>query len=200
LENSDGPRAFAWGDGEPPPLPQRYRVRKEEDATFISCDEAPRMRVRVRRDFAFTLERARALGGRTILLDGAGSFGPLVDNKAKLYNLDHHANCERMITLATCEQALLLVQSGLNLTEGDWSVYANEPDLDTVLAIWCLLNYGRVRDLRPESREILFPMIRLEGAIDAHGPELAQFCGLPGDTLDRTRGRLDGLLGREQAS
>ncbi len=198
LESDDAVDAFAWGSAEPPSLPQRYRLRKEDDATHISCDEAPRMQVRVRREFAFTLERARALGPRTILLDGAGSFGPLVDNKAKLYNLDHHSNCERMVTLATCEQALLLVQSGLQLKEGDWSVYANEPDLDTILAIWCLLNFERVRDLRPGAREILFPLVRLEGAIDANGPELAQFCGLTDETLDRARGRLDELLGREQ--
>jgi hypothetical protein len=189
---------FAWEPAEPPALPQRYRLREVDGETHVSCDEAPRMQVHVRREYAFSLDRARALGSRVILLDGAGSFGPLIDNKAKLYNLDHHAGCERTFTLATCEQALLLVQSGLDLKSGDWSVYANEPDLDTALAIWCLLNYERLRDLRPASREILFPLLRLEGAIDANGPELAQFCGLPSETLDGARSHLDELLTREQ--
>jgi len=196
----DGSASLGWKIGETPPHPRRYRQRELEGHSHVSCDEAPRMQVRVGRDFSFTLERARALGERVILLDGAGSFGPLIDNKAKLYNLDHHAECERVFTLATCEQALLLVQSGLDLSEGDWLVYANEPDLDTVLAIWVLLNYERVRDLRRESREILFPLLRLEGAIDANGPELAQFCGLPADALERAQAHIDELLGRERAS
>ena len=133
-----------------------------------------------------------------ILLDGAGSFGPLLDNKKRLYNLDHHTGCERTFTLATCEQALLLVHGGLDLSEGDWSVYANEPDLDTLLALWCLLNHARLRDLRPQVRDMLLPMIRLEGAIDANGNELAEVCGLPAHVLREAQRRLDHLLAREQ--
>ncbi len=187
-----------WELVERPSLPQRYRRIEDEDGTHLTCDEAPRIKVRVQRDFAFSKAQARELGGRVILLDGVGSFGPLIDNKARLYNLDHHEGCERTFTLATCEQALLLVQSGLRLSEGDWSVYANEPDLDTVLAIWCLLNYARLRELRDESRDVLFPMLRLEGAIDANGRELAEFCGLPRRVLARTQERVDGLMALER--
>ncbi|MGH0032880.1 MAG: CPBP family glutamic-type intramembrane protease, partial [Myxococcota bacterium] len=96
-------------------------------------------------------------------------------------------------------QALLLVQSGLELSEGDWTLYANDPDLDTVLALWCLLNHRRVRELSAEARDVLLPLFRLEGAIDANGPELAALCGLPADAMARTQQRIDDLLARERA-
>jgi hypothetical protein len=190
------------GDGGPTalpqPIPRRYRIRGGRRDGHIFCDEAPRIQVRVRRDFAFSEAEARELGGRVILLDGAGSFGPLLDHKRKLYNLDHHKGCERTFTLATCEQALLLVHGGLDLSEGDWSVYANEPDLDTLFALWCLLNHARLRDLRQRARDVLLPMIRLEGAIDANGNQLAEVCGLPSDVLGEAQLRLEHLLARER--
>jgi membrane protease YdiL (CAAX protease family) len=175
-------------------------VRGPGDETELVCDEAPRVLVRLRRDYAFSEAGARELGKRVILLDGAGSFGPLLDNKNLLYNLDHHSGCERTFTLATCEQALLLVHGGLDLAEGDWSIYANEPDLDTVLALWILLNHARVPALRPAARDVLLPMVRLEGAIDSNGNELAQVCGLTGSAMDEARSRLDILLARERAA
>jgi len=181
-----------------PPLPQRYKLRGGEgEPTHLVCDEAPRVKVRVQRDFAFSLSEAKELGERVILLDGAGTFGPLLDNKRRLYNLDHHQECERTFTLATCEQALLLVTSGLELGEGDWRIFANEPDLDTVLAIWCLLNHIHLKKLRAEARDVLYPLIRLEGAIDANGTALAEVCGLPKAVLERARRSLDELLQRE---
>jgi hypothetical protein len=184
--------------GEPPTIPERYGLRDQDGVRFVECDEAPRVRVVIEPGMSVSRSEAAALGERTILLDGAGSFGPLIDNERKLYNLDHHSGCERLFTLATCEQALLLVQSGLELSEGDWTIYANEPDLDTVLAIWCLLNHRRLRILRPEARDVLMPLVRLEGAIDAHGPDLSRSCGLPGGLLERTRERLDELIARER--
>jgi len=182
-----------------PALPQRYKLRSGEgEPSQLVCDEAPRLKVQVRRDFAFSLAEAKELGERVILLDGAGAFGPLLDNKRRLYNLDHHQECERTFTLATCEQALLMVTSGLALGEGDWRIFANEPDLDTVLALWCLLNHVRLKDLRAEARDILYPLMRLEGAIDANGTELAEVCGLPKAVYEKTRRRIDELLEREK--
>ncbi len=183
-----------------PPLPRRYKLRSGAgEPTHLVCDEAPRVKVQVRRDYAFSLAEAKELGERVILLDGAGTFGPLIDNKRRLYNLDHHQACERTFTLATCEQALLMVASGLDLGEGDWRIFANEPDLDTVLAIWCLLNHVRLRDLSGEARDILYPLIRLEGAIDANGTELSAVCGLPTAVYEKAGRRIAGLLEREQA-
>ena len=181
-----------------PLIPDRYRLRETEEGRFLLCDEAPRVRVSVDPSHAFSEAEARVLGKRVILLDGAGSFPPLLDNKSKVYNLDHHEGCERTFTLATCEQALLVVHSGLPLAEGDWTIYANEPDLDTVLAIWCLLNYERLSRLSERARDILFPMIRLEGAIDANGTEMARLCGLPERALAEAQRRIERLIARER--
>ena len=181
------------------PIPDRYEARESEDGLHVVCDEAPRMRVSIHVANSFSESEAREFGERVILLDGAGRFGPLIDNKNRLYNLDHHEGCERTFTLATCEQALLLVHSGLDLGEGDWTVFANEPDLDTILALWCLLNYQRVPSLRPEARDVLLPLIRLEGAIDSNGTELASVCGLPRRALADAQEHVDELLVAEVA-
>ena len=183
----------------PRAIPERYALREKDGVRFLECDEAPRLRAVVDPEMAVSRSEAAALGERVILLDGAGSFGPLIDNEHKLYNLDHHAGCERLFTLSTCEQALLLVQSGLELSEGDWTIYANDPDLDTVLALWCLLNHRRVRELSAEARDVLLPLLRLEGAIDANGPELAALCGLRSDALAETRQHIDDLMVRERS-
>jgi len=181
-----------------PEIPQRYALRDKDGLDFLECDEAPRLRAIIDPSMSVSRSAAASLGERVILLDGAGSFGPLIDNEEKLYNLDHHAGCERLFTLSTCEQALLMVHSGLELGEGDWKIYANEPDLDTVLALWCLLNFKRVRELGPEARDVLLPLLRLEGAIDANGPKLATLCGLSREHLERTSRRIDQLLARER--
>jgi hypothetical protein len=182
-----------------PVIPERYSVREKDGVRFVECDEAPRLRALIDPAMSVSRSVAASLGDRVILLDGAGDFGPLIDNERKLYNLDHHAGCERLFTLSTCEQALLLVNSGLDLSEGDWTLYANEPDLDTVLALWCLLNHRRVRELRSEARDVLLPLLRMEGAIDANGPELARLCGLSTAQLERTSRRIDDLLERERS-
>jgi hypothetical protein len=181
------------------PLPVRYDLREVGGRTYLFCKEVPGVRASVEREHAFSESEAQKLGPRVVLLDGVGQFGPLIDNTRQLYNLDHHEQVLRAFTLATCEQALVLVVKGLELDKGDWTLYANEPDLDTVLAIWVLLNYRRVRDLSPEARDRLAPLLRLEGAIDANGREVGEWCGLPGAELARTRERLDRLFEREQA-
>ncbi|MCG8459235.1 MAG: hypothetical protein MI919_23405 [Holophagales bacterium] len=179
-------------------LPNRYEARDRDDGRrVLRCREAPGLVVSLDRRYAFTEPEARKLGSRAILLDGAGTFAPMVDDGAHLYNLDHHHGCSRAFTLATCEQALILVQKGLELDAGEWTVYANEPDLDTVLAIWVLLNHRRVRELDGETRDRIVPLIRLEGAIDANGFEIAELCGLPQALLKQEKQRLDGLLERE---
>jgi hypothetical protein len=181
-----------------PEIPRRYALRDKDGGPFLECDEAPRVRAIIDPQMSVSRSAAASLGDRVILLDGAGSFGPLIDNDEKLYNLDHHAGCERLFTLSTCEQALLLVHSGLDLSEGDWKIFANDPDLDTVLALWCLLNFRRVRELGPEARDVLLPLLRLEGAIDANGPKLAALCGLSNELLETTSRRVDHLLARER--
>lgn len=186
-------RSSAWMDPEPGTIPERYRVREQGDETTLRCVEAPSVEVRIQRSFAFTEAEARKEGERRIFLDGAGQFAPILDNEQRLYNLDHHLGCLRAFTLATCEQALILVFKGLELDQGDWTVYANEPDLDTIFAIWVLLNHRRLKSLRQSARDVLFPLLRLEGAIDANGLEIAELCGLPSEAVKAGRMELDRL-------
>lgn len=174
-------------------FPDRYGVRDRDGLAVLVGREAPGIAVRIERDFAFSEAEARKLGERTILLDGAGAFGPLIDDNAHLYNLDHHQGCLRAFTLASCEQALLLVRKGLELDKGEWTIYCNEVDLDSLFALWVLLNYRRVRNFSAEERDRIVPLLRLEGAIDANGFELAEFCGLPVEELSRRRAELDRL-------
>jgi len=187
----------SWVAPQGDALPQRYRVREEDEGSSLRCLEAPGVEVRIFRSFAYSEVDARKLGERVIFLDGAGQFAPTLDHERKLYNLDHHQGCLRAFTLATCEQALVLVAKGLDLDSGNWTVYANEPDLDTIFAIWVLLNYRRVRTLKKESRDILLPLLRLEGAIDANGLEIGELCGLPVEVLESARKELD-LLHRAE--
>lgn len=187
----------ASGAGESFRLPIRYDIRESDSGRYLRSIEAPGVGVAVDLSYAFTEAEARKLGERTILLDGAGQFGPLIDSSRQLYNLDHHAGCSRAFTLAACEQALILVVKGIELDQGDWRICANEPDLDTLFAIWVLLNYRRLRDMAPEARDAVTALVRLEGAIDANGFELAAYCGLPHDLLAVTRAKLDGLHAKE---
>ena len=193
-----GDESASWrGDAEEAGIPDRYDVRRQEQGAALFCREAPGITVFVDRALSFTEAEARKLPPRTILLDGAGAFAPLVDDAALLFNLDHHQGCSRAFTAATCEQALILVFKGLDLDQGEWRIYANEPDLDTVLAIWILLNHRRLRSLSPQARDRIVPLIRVEGAIDANGFEIAELCGLPSDLFLAEKKRLDSLHGME---
>lgn len=174
----------------------RYEIRQGDQGSFLYCREAPGIKVTVDKSHSYSEPDARKLGKRVILLDGAGQFGPVVDANNQLYNLDHHEGCVRAVTLATCEQALVLVAKGLELDKGDWTIYANQPDLDTVLALWVLLNHRRLRTLTPGARDTLLPLLRLEGSIDANGHTLTPFCGLPEAVLRSAGASVDHLMGR----
>jgi hypothetical protein len=177
----------------------RYEVREREQGSFLYCREAPGIAVAVHKSHSYSETDARKLGKRVILLDGAGQFGPLVDATNQVYNLDHHEGCVRALTLATCEQAMVLVAKGLELDKGDWTVYANEPDLDTVLAIWVLLNHRRLSSLSPGAHDTLMPLLRLEGSIDANGHALTPFCGLPEAALRSASASVEHLMSRLNA-
>jgi len=133
----------------------------------------------------------------TIYLDGAAQGGPFLNNEKDLLNLDHHEGCVRAFTVATCEQAMIVVRRGLDLQKRDWVIWANEPDLDTLLAIWILLNHMRLNDADPEIRTRVMPLVRLEGAIDAHGLEMQELCGFPPEIHASVFGDLERLRSRE---
>jgi membrane protease YdiL (CAAX protease family) len=164
-------------------IPNRYRIRGDDRARVLTCVEAPMIMVRAKRGIAIPAKQARNSPAGTIFLDGAALGEPFADFKKDLFNLNHPEECIQ--SLATCEQALVLIRKGLDLRKRDWVVLANDSDLDTIFAIWVLLNHLRLND-DAELRNNIMPLLRLEGAIDAHGPESQYLSALPPDLLRST--------------
>lgn len=160
-------------------LPDRYAIRAKDAERVVVCSESPTISVRIERGLTVSAGAAVKAPEGTIYLDGAAQGGPFLNTEKDLLNLDHHEGCVRAFTVATCEQAMILVRKGLDLQKRDWIIWANEPDMDTVLAIWILLNHMRLNDVDPEIRRRLMPLVRLEGMIDAHGLEMQELCGFP---------------------
>ncbi len=178
-------------------LPARYKIKENEDGRFLTCVEEPHIAVWIKRNYNISASAARKYPSGSIFLDGAAQAEPFMDVQRGVYNLDHHEGCVRAFTLATCEQAMVLIRKGLDLTTGEWNLYANEPDLDTVMAIWLFLNHRRINDENPEIRQTLMPVIRLQGIIDAHGLELRELSGFPEPLQKETLAIIDHLRALE---
>lgn len=180
-------------------VPNRYLVKEDEHGKFLSCLEAPELKVRIDPAMAVTANAARKGVEGTIYLDGAAQSEPFLDLEKRIYNLDHHEGCVRPFTLATCEQALVLMVRGLDMREKPWQVYANEPDLDALMAIWVLLNSMHLQGETSSIRDAVIPLVRLEGVIDSHGLEMAELTGFPPEMLEETSRRLNRLHETEKA-
>lgn len=175
----------------------RYTIREQDGTRSLVCRDAPTVRVRIDRTFSSTRGAARSADGGTIFLDGAAEGEPFMDVQRDVYNLDHHDGVVRSFTLATCEQATVLVLRGLDLQAREWTVWANDPDLDTVMAIWVLLNHMRLREEGAAVRRRVLPLVRMEGCIDVHGLERLELCGFPPETEKEMFERLETLRERE---
>ena len=162
-------------------FPDRYSIREEGEQRELRCSESPTLSVKIDRGMAVPSGAARKAQPGTIYLDGAAEGGPFLDVERAVFNLDHHEGCVRSFTLATCEQALVLIRKGMDLQTRDWTIHANDPDLDTILAIWLMLNHMRINDVDPEIRNKIVPFVRLQGSIDAHGLEMQELCGFPAE-------------------
>ena len=145
---------------KPSTVPNRYHIRQEGKTRILTCVEAPTVTVRAERGLAISATEARKYRAGTIFLDGAAQGEPFIDVQKELYNLDHHEGCIR--SLATCEQAMVLIRKGLDLSKRDWVVLANDADLDTVFALWALLNHNRLSD-RSNVRAKIMPLLCLQG-------------------------------------
>ena len=174
-------------------VPDRYLIREDETGRYLSCLEAPELMVRVDPDMSLTAGAARKAEEGTIFLDGVAQSEPFLDLERRVYNLDHHEACVRHFTLSTCEQALVLVARGLDMREKPWQIYANEPDLDVVLAVWVLCNSMHLQGEDSTIRDAVVPLVRMEGLIDSHGLELCELSGYPGQMVDEITGSLDSL-------
>jgi hypothetical protein len=181
-----------------PKLKSRYRIHERGGARYLTCVEAPTVLVQIQSGITATAQEARGAAPGTIFLDGAAQGAPFADPVRCIYNLDHHEGCVRSFTLSACEQAMVLVCKGLELRGREWTVRANDADLDAVLAIWVLLNHLRLRDPNGAVRAEIMPLLRLEGVIDAQGLDLQDLCALPPALLEETRRRMDRLLDHER--
>jgi len=185
---------------EPSPakvLPQRYVIKEAGSEKVVSCLEAPNLAVRVIPGLTVSATAAKKAAAGTIYLDGVAQSEPFMDHERKVYNLDHHEGCVRPFTLSTCEQVLVMIMKGLDLRDREWNIYANEPDLDTILAIWLIFNHLRIARKDSLHVRFLYALVRLEGVIDSLGLELREFSGLPTDMLRKTQRVIDFLRRRE---
>lgn len=194
LEN-DRHKPDATGNG----FPDRYAIRSVGSDRVLTCLEAPNLQVIIKAGLTVTASAARKAPPGTIYLDGVAQTEPFLDHEKKVYNLDHHEGCVRTFTLATCEQALIMCVKGLDLRDREWKIFANEPDLDTLLAIWIILNHQRINNREAIQRRSLFALVRLEGVIDALGLELRELSGLPADLLQKLMRIIDHLRLEELA-
>ena len=99
-------------------LPDRYLIRTKGEDRELVCTESPTMAVRIERGKTVPANTARRAPSGTIYLDGAAEGGPFLDAEKAVFNLDHHEGCVRSFTLATCEQAMIIVRKGLDLQIG----------------------------------------------------------------------------------
>ncbi len=180
-------------------LPRRYEIRNSAEGNVLTCLEAPNILVRIESGLTISSSVAHKAPAGTIYLDGAAQCEPFMDNKKQIYNFDHHEGCPRAFTLSTCEQILVMIFKGLDLRDRGWNVFANDPDLDTIFAIWLLFNHIRLNQKDPTSRRFLFALIRMEGIIDAHGLEFMEMSGFPQPLLEKTKLVIDHLRTEEVA-
>lgn len=200
-DTPDPPVDHAAAGAVSPPAPDgqsRYHTLAEGGSSWIVCASAPNLRLRVDRALALTEAARKKMPRQAIFLDGAYAEGPLFDNEQRHYSLDHHAGCHRPITLATCEQAAVMLAQGLPLGEGEWRLFVNEPDLDAVIASWLLLNHAELTQEDDSPLWDVMPLVRAEGVIDAHGLDRGFLSGLSPANYERQKARIDALRAKEQ--
>ncbi len=180
-------------------LPLRYLLKEDDKGPYLTCVEASNIAVRIERGLTVSASAAHKYPKGTIFLDGAAQGEPFMDAAKGIYNLDHHEACVRAFTLATCEQAMIVILKGLDLDDERWNVWANEPDFDTVLAIWLLLNHRRLDAEDPTLRRRMMPIVRLQGVIDAHGFELDELTAFPEQLQKSTLAIINDLRSEELA-
>jgi len=139
------------------PERRRYRVIERDGRSLVISGNAPNIELHVERGLSVDGGGRKRFGAQAIFLDGVYTGAPFVDNEARQYSLDHHAECVRAFTLATCEQAVVMLLQGLPLSAGTWTLWINDPDLDSMLAAWVLMNHVELlRDERaPQSKRVL---------------------------------------------
>lgn len=178
-------------------MPERYIIKTNDDERVLICLEAPNLMVHIDAGLSVSGSIARKSPSGSIFLDGVAQCEPFMDHERQVYNFDHHEGCVRSFTIATCEQALVMYMKGLDFKSRDWNIFANEPDLDAVLAIWIILNHGRIANQDVTQRRILYALVHYEGIIDALGLELKDLSALPPELMRKIQRVVDHLRSNE---
>lgn len=97
----------------------------------------------------------------SIALDGYVQ-GPAIDLNQNKFSFDHHVGCIRHVTAATCKQVLDAILLGFE--PDGMTVYLNDVDGDTSLAVWVLLHPEKAFDLKVRE------LVETVAAMDAFGP------------------------------
>lgn len=110
------------------------------------------------------IERGRTvpfeeLPAHSIALDGY-VLGPRIDAEHERYSFDHHGDCVRHATRSTAEQVHDAIAMGL-IPDG-LSVWVNDVDLDTALAVWLLRHRERAQE------PLVNRLVLSAGLLDAH--------------------------------
>lgn len=98
-----------------------------------------------------------------VYLDGAVQ-GPSIDVERRSYSFDHHDQCVRAFTLATCEQVARALELGWD--HRGLSIVVNDLDADTILSCWLILNAEKAGDSRVRE------LVDAVGFVDSHGPAI----------------------------
>jgi hypothetical protein len=106
---------------------------------------------------------AKEMAPNTVYLDGVVR-GPMINNKRRSYSFDHHENCVRAFTLATCQQVMLALELGWH--PRGLEVVCNDLDADTIVSVWIILHPERVND--GDVRKLVEEV----GFVDNHGPAI----------------------------
>jgi len=170
-------------------------VRQTEEI-YLTCPSAPNIHLAVQKGRTVSQRQRHRYPRQSLFIDGVFTGPPFFDNKRRQYSLDHHAGCVRAFTRASCEQAAVLLLQGLPLLEGIWTLHLNQPDADSVLAAWILLNHVELlREDRRLLRQVM-PFVLVEGNIDAFGFDMGMLTGLSPEAFEEKKAAIGDLLAR----
>jgi len=172
----------------------RYRTVERDTGRFIVADDARNIQLHILPGLTVTEEERKNYPEHTIFLDGSFGGAPFLDNERWQYSLDHHKGCVRPFTLATCQQAAVMLLKGLPVTEGEWRLFVNQPDLDALFAAWLFMNHRDVLADQATLLRAVMPLLNVEGVIDSHGLEYSALTGQTEEEYAIQKGRLDQLL------
>jgi hypothetical protein len=104
----------------------------------------------------------------SIALDGYVQGGPRFDPRGPWMNANHHEECDRLATRATCAQVHLAIRQGLFACFRDTSgpvanIYVNDCDQDVCLSVWLLRHHCTAG---PTMNALLNRLVGLEDMLD----------------------------------